>query len=268
MPVPSPSVISHCQDASLSEEGQMNEGITATRLGLRGMPAAAEEIAVARDIALAELTGCRLHIAHISTAGSVELIRRAKDKCIQISCEVTPHHLTLTEERVMGYDTNTKINPPLRTARDIEALIEGLNEGVIDIIATDHAPHTENDKLCEFALAPFGMSGLEMALGSLMGLVHEGKLPLGLLISKLTAAPVGIIGQDFGLLGTLKEGTAADVTIFSPEAEWMVDASQFASKGHNTPLEGSRLKGRVMTTIYGGEIAYKDKSIKVEAASG
>ncbi len=261
-------VISHCQDAALSEDGQMNEGITATRLGLRGIPAAAEEIAVARDIALAELTGCRLHIAHISTAGSVELIRRAKDKGIKITCEVTPHHLTLTEECVMGYDTNAKINPPLRTAGDIEALIKGLNDGVIDIIATDHAPHTDNDKLCEFALAPFGMSGLETALGSLMGLVHDGKLPLGLLISKLTATPAGIIGPDFGRLGTLKEGAAADVTIFDPDREWTVDTNQFASKGRNTPLEGSHLKGRVMAAIYNGKLAYKDASIKTGAANG
>ncbi len=260
-------VISHCQDAALSEDGQMNEGITATRLGLRGIPAAAEEIAVARDIALAELSGCRLHIAHISTASSVELIRRAKDRGIRISCEVTPHHLTLTEERVMGYDTNAKINPPLRTAGDINALINGLNDGVIDIIATDHAPHTENDKLCEFALAPFGMSGLETALGSLMGLVHDGKLPLGLLISKLTTAPAGIIGPDFGRLGTLKEGAAADITIINPDHEWTVDASQFASKGRNTPLAASHLKGRVMATIYNGKLAYKDASIKAGEAN-
>ncbi len=261
-------IISHCQDAALSEDGQMNEGITATRLGLRGIPPAAEEIAVARDIALAELTNCRLHIAHISTAGSVELVHRAKDNGIKITCEVTPHHLTLTEKCVMGYDTNAKINPPLRTARDIEALIKGLNDGVIDIIATDHAPHTENDKLCEFALAPFGMSGLETALGSLMGLVHDGKLPLGLLISKLTTAPAGIIGPGFGLLGTLKEGAAADVTIFNPDAEWTVDTGQFASKGRNTPLAGSRLKGRVMVTIYGGEITPKDASIKAGTVNG
>jgi dihydroorotase len=261
-------IISHCQDTNLTEDGQMNEGITATRLGLRGIPAAAEELAVARDIALAELTNCRLHIAHISTAGSVELIRRAKDKGIRITCEVTPHHLTLTEDRVMGYDTNAKINPPLRIEADIQALIEGLNEGVIDIIATDHAPHTENDKLCEFALAPFGFSNLETALGSLMGLVHDGKLPLGLLISKLTATPAGIIGPDFGRLGTLEEGAAADVTIFSPDAEWTVDTSQFASKGHNTPLEGSHLKGRVMATIYNGKLAYQDTSIKAGATNG
>jgi dihydroorotase len=258
-------VISHCQDAALTEGGQMNEGITATRLGLRGMPAAAEEIAVARDIALADLTDCRLHIAHISTTGSVELIRRAKDKGINITCEVTPHHLILTEERVMGYDTNAKINPPLRTEADIQALIEGLNQGIIDIIATDHAPHTENDKLCEFAMAPFGMSGLETALGSLMALVHDGKLPLCLLISKLTAGPAGIIGRE---LGTLEEGATADVTIFSPEAEWTVDTGEFASKGRNTPLDGSRLKGRVMATIYNGKLAYKDASIKVGAANG
>ncbi|MFH0914723.1 MAG: dihydroorotase, partial [Chloroflexota bacterium] len=156
-------VIDHCEELSLSEGGQMNEGIVATRLGLHGMPAAAEEVMVARDLALAQLTGARLHIAHVSTTGSVELIRRAKEQGIRVTAEVTPHHLTLTEERVMDYNTDAKVNPPLRSKRDIEALIQGLKEGVIDIIATDHAPHTEVDKLCEFALAANGISGLETA---------------------------------------------------------------------------------------------------------
>ena len=153
----------------------MNEGIISTRLGLAGMPAAAEESMVARDIALAELTGARLHIAHVSTAGSVELVRAAKKKGIKVTAEVTPHHLTLTEEKVMGYDTNAKVNPPLRTQKDIQALIQGLKDNMIDAIATDHAPHTEVEKLCEFAYAPFGISILETALGSLMGLVHAGQ---------------------------------------------------------------------------------------------
>ena len=169
-------VIEHCEDKVLAEGGQMNEGIISTRLGLAGMPAAAEESMVARDIALAELTGARLHIAHVSTAGSVELVRAAKRKGIKVTAEVTPHHLTLTEEKVMGYDTNAKVNPPLRTSKDIEALIQGLKDNTIDAIATDHAPHTEVEKLCEFAYAPFGISILETALGMLMGLVHEGKI--------------------------------------------------------------------------------------------
>jgi dihydroorotase len=250
-------IVDHCEDTTLSSGGQTNEGIIATRLGLSGIPAAAEENIVARDLALARLTGARLHIAHISTEGSIELIRRAKDKGIRVTTEVTPHHLTLTEERVLGYNTNAKVNPPLRTKEDIKALIQGLKEGVIDAIATDHAPHTENDKLCEFALAPFGVSGFETALGSLMGLVHDGELDLALLISKLTSEPAKIIGDRFGKLGTLEVGSPADVTIFDPELEWVVDASKFVSKGKNTPFDGEKLKGKVVATIYQGKIVYK-----------
>ena len=257
-------IIDHCEDAELSEDGLMNEGITATRLGLAGIPAAAEEVAVARDIALAQLTGARLHIAHVTTKDSVELIRRAKEKGIRVSAEVTPHHLTLTEEKVIGYDTNAKVSPPLRTKEDIKALIQGLNDGTIDIIATDHAPHTENDKLCEFALAACGISGLETALGSLMSLVHSRQLSLKLLIAKLTSEPARIIGNSYGKLGTLKIGAIADVVVFDAEAEWVVDSRQFASKGRNTPLDGEKLKGRVMATISRGKLVYKDDSISIE----
>ncbi len=245
-------IIDHCEDKALTEGGQMNEGIISTRLGLRGIPSAAEEIMVARDLALAQLTGSRLHIAHVSTEGSVELIRRAKDKGIRVTAEVTPHHLTLTEERVIGYDTNAKVNPPLRTKQDVKALIQGLNDNTIDIIATDHAPHTEADKLCEFDLAPFGISGFETALGSLMGLVHNGEIGLVTLIAKLTDA-ARIIGDRYGRLGTLAIGAPADVTLFDPNLEWVVDTKDFASKGKNTPLAGERLKGRVMATIYQGK---------------
>ena len=257
-------VIDHCEDKALTEGGQMNEGVISTKLGLRGMPSAAEEIAIARDLALAELTGGRLHIAHVTSEGSVELIRRAKEKGIKISTEVTPHHLTLTEERVLDYDTNAKVNPPLRTKRDIKALIQGLNDNTLDIIATDHAPHTEADKLCEFDLAPFGISGFETALGSLMSLVHSGKLELVTLITKLTHEPAKIIGNKYDKLGTLAIGTPADITIFDPNREWVVEPKDFASKGKNTPLAGERLKGRVMATIYGGNLVYKDSSIKVK----
>ena len=255
-------IIDHCEDTVLTEDGQMNEGIISTKLGLRGIPAAAEEIIVARDLALAQLTGGRLHIAHITTEGSVDLIRRAKEKGIGVTAEVTPHHLTLTEEKVIGYDTNAKVNPPLRTERDIKALIEGLKE-VIDIIATDHAPHTEADKLCEFAMASFGISGFETALGCLMGLVHEGQLTLTTLISKLTYEPSKIIGNKFGELGTLAIGASADVTLFDPDMDWIVDIGHFASKGKNTPLAGSMLKGKVMATIFQGKLVYKDDLVKV-----
>jgi dihydroorotase len=188
-------IIDHCEDTALTEGGQMNEGIISTRLGLKGIPNAAEEIMVARDLALAQLTEGRLHIAHVSTEGSVELIRRAKEKGIQVTAEVTPHHLILTEERVTVYDTYTKVNPPLRTKRDTQALIQGLMQNVIDIIATDHAPHSEAEKRCEFALAPFGISGFETALGNLMSLVHNGQLTLATLVSKLTYEPSRILGD-------------------------------------------------------------------------
>ena len=257
-------VIDHCEDTALSENGQMNEGIIATRLGLCGIPAAAEESIVARDLALAELTGARLHIAHTTTEGSVELIRRAREKGIRVTAEVTPHHLTLTEEKVLGYNTNAKVNPPLRTKRDIVALIYGLKEGVIDIIATDHAPHTGNDKLSEFALAPFGISGLETALGSLMSLVHAGELTLAMLIAKLTCGPAEIIGTGHGKLGSLEVEAPAEVTIFDPNREWLVDTSDFASKGKNTPLNGEKLKGKVMATIYQGKFVYKDESLAIK----
>ena len=256
-------IIDHCEDIALTEGGQMNEGIISTRLGFKGIPAAAEEIMVARDLALAQLTGGRLHIAHVSTEGSVELIRRAKEKGIQVTAEVTPHHLTLTEERVTVYDTYTKVNPPLRTKRDTQALIQGLRENVIDIIATDHAPHSEAEKRCEFALAPFGISGFETALGNLMSLVHNGQLTLATLVSKLTCEPSRIIGDKYGELGTLAIGAPADVTIIDPNLEWVVDARAFASKGQNTPLAGSTLKGKVMATIFEGKLVYRDDSIKL-----
>jgi dihydroorotase len=256
-------IIDHCEDTTLTEGGQMNEGAISTRLGLPGMPAVAEEIIVARDLALARLTGARLHIAHVSTEGSVDLIRRAKENGIKVTAEVTPHHLTLTEEKVIGYDTNAKVNPPLRTKQDIQALIQGLKENVIDIIATDHAPHSKVDKLCEFALATFGISGFEIALGSLMSLVHNGELTPATLIAKLTCEPARIIGDKCGKLGTLAIGTLADVTVFDPNMEWVVDTSAFASKGKNTPLAGSTLKGKVVTTISQGKLVYKDDSISL-----
>ena len=272
-------IIDHCEDTSLSEGGMMNEGWVSTRLGLKGIPAAAEDTMVARDIALAELTGGRVHIAHVSTAGSVDLIRRAKDKGIAVTAEVTPHHLTMTDERVMGYgwenkkasplplscyDTNAKVNPPLRTERDLQALVEALKEGVIDAIATDHAPHTDVDKMCEFDLAAFGISGLETALATVFALVHRGEIDLMTLLSKLTFEPAKILRKSE--MGTLKVGAAGDVTIFDLDAEWIVDPSAFASKGKNTPLAGCLLKGKVMATIYGGDISYRDDAMKLETA--
>ena len=262
-------IIEHCEDTELSDGGCMNDGWVSARLGLKGTPKAAEDIIVARDIALAHLTRAKLHVAHVSTEGSVELIRRAKEKGIAVTAEVTPHHLTLTEERVMGsqlekndhltYDTKAKVNPPLRTKEDINALIQGLKDGTIDAIATDHAPHTTVDKMCEFGLAAFGISGLETAFACLMSLVHSNQLDLKTLISKLTSEPAGIIGTRYGELGTLKTGCRADVTLFDPNKEWTVDSRDFASKGKNTPFDGYRFKGRVITTIVAGKVAYRDK---------
>ncbi len=266
-------LIDHCEDPSLAEGGVMNEGWVATRLGLRGIPAAAEEAMVGRDIALAEFTGARLHLAHISTAGSVDLVRRAKEKGIAVTAEVTPHHLTMTEEWVLGrdsmllsYDTNAKVNPPLRTQRDIDALLKGLTEGVIDAIATDHAPHATVDKLCEFDAAAFGISGLETALGSLMSLVHQGRLEMATLVSKLTSEPAAIIEKHSGdsPLGNLGEGAPADITLFDPNLEWRVKGEEFASMGGNTPLEGASLKGKVMATLVGGKLVYRDERLPLD----
>ena len=261
-------IINHCEVRELSRGGSMNEGWTSNRLGIKGIPNSAEEIMVSRDIALAELTGGRLHIAHVSTAGTVELVRQAKEKGLNVTCEVTPHHLTITEETVLGhesdglpfepltpgaYDSNAKVAPPLRARQDVKAMVQGLRDGAIDLIATDHAPHSLVEKQCTFDEAAFGISVLETALGSLMSLVHTGEIPLPLLIEKLTASPARFLSTD---LGTLKAGAPADVTIFDPDAEWVVDTDTFASKGRNTPLDGATLKGRVMATIVAGAVVY------------
>lgn len=259
-------IIDHCEDKALSDNGIINEGQISAKLGLKGIPAAAEEVMVARDLTLAKMTKSRLHIAHVSTKGSVELIRRAKEEGISVTAEVTPHHLTLTEERIAGespnkpFDTNAKVNPPLRTKEDVQALIKGLKDGVIDAIATDHAPHTLADKNCGLELAAFGISGFETALGCLMSLVHQGEISLTQLISKLTCEPVKVIGRN-GEQGTLKAGTPANITILDPDQEWIVDSRNFASKGKNTPYDGYKFKGKVMATIANGKIVYIDDSL-------
>ncbi|UCG84627.1 MAG: dihydroorotase [Dehalococcoidia bacterium] len=247
-------IIDHCEDLALSRDGLMNAGPLAERLGFTGIPAAAEESMVSRDIELAKKTDGRIHIAHVSTAGSVDLIRRAKDDGVHITAEVTPHHLTLTEETVVGYNTYGKVNPPLRTTADTEALALGLMEGVIDAVATDHAPHAAEDKVCDFNRAAFGISGFETALGSLMGLVHGGKIDLIMLISKLTYEPASFLKRPD--LGTLKPGVLADVTVFDPLKEWLVNPDEFTSKGKNTPLVGQVLRGRVVLTIVAGVVIH------------
>ena len=261
-------VIEHCEDTVLTDGGVVNQGAVSTRLGLKGIPAAAEDTMVARNLALAQQTGARLHIAHVSTAGSVDLIRHAKENGVRVTAEVTPHHLTLTEECVVDCGTAAKVNPPLRTSRDIQALIQGLKDNVIDIIATDHAPHTEAEKQLDFTQAPSGISGFETALGILMSLVHGGHLSLPALIARLTCQPARIIGDKYGKIGTLATGAPADITVFDPDKEWLVDTSTFASKGKNTPLAGRVLKGRVMATISQGRLVYIDGSLELEPKQG
>ena len=263
-------IINHCEVPELSAGGVMNEGWVATRLGLKGLPRSAEEAMVARDIALAETTGGRLHVAHASTAGTVELVRQAKERGLKVTCEATPHHLTLTDETVLGrgaaayeplsvsaYDTNAKVAPPLRSRPNVEAMVEGLRDGTVDLIATDHAPHASIEKMCTFDEAANGISVLETALGSLMSLVHSGALTLPTLVDRLTAAPARFLGVG---LGTLRPGAPADVTLFDPAAEWVVDPAAFASRGKNTPLAGATLKGRVAATIAAGRVVHDDQS--------
>jgi dihydroorotase len=242
-------VVDHCEDPALSRGGAMHEGLVSERLGLPGWPAAAEDVMVARDATLAEATGARVHIAHLSTAGSVEIVRAAKRRGVRITAEATPHHLTLTDEWVErgAYDANCKVNPPLRTARDADALIEGLLDGTIDAIATDHAPHALVDKAVEFEQAAFGISNIETAFGSLMSLVHAGRLPFDLVIDKLTSGPCSVFGLDL---------PADDWVVLDPEAEWTVDTAAFRSRGRNSPLHGATFRGRVMLTICRGQIVY------------
>ncbi len=259
------TIIDHCEDTALTAGGVINQGKVSQELGLPGMPATAEETMIERDIKLADETAGSLHIAHVSTAKGVELIRKAKKKHLNVTADVTPHHLTLTEEKVKDSGTMAKVNPPLRTTEDIDALILGLREGTIDCIATDHAPHTEADKPADFAKAAFGISGFETALGVLMGLVREDRLTLPFLIGKLTREPAKILGKRFGKLGGLNINAGADITIFDPDKEWTVDPKAFASKGKNTPWAGSKLKGKVMATIFDGKVVYKDESIVISA---
>ncbi|MBN1177099.1 MAG: dihydroorotase [Dehalococcoidales bacterium] len=255
-------IIDHCENLFLTQGGQINEGVVSLELGLRGIPTDAEELFVKRDIDLARETGGHLHIAHVSTEGSADLIRAAKEEGIHVTAEVTPHHLTLTEDAVLKYKTYAKVNPPLRTKRDTVALLRSLNDGVIDIVATDHAPHTDADKECEFTQAAFGISGFETALGSLAGLIFNSELSLETLVAALTVGPARVLGYE--KLGTLEIGAPADVTIFDLHKEWTVDRSQFISRGRNTPLNGQTLKGKVMATICTGSPAYMDETMKIE----
>ena len=255
-------IMDHCQDKTLDGRGVVNEGVASARLGVEGIPAAAEEITVARDLLLAKLTGGRVHISHVSTGCSVRLIRYARENGVPVSAEVTPHHLTLTEERVVAgmHAADAKMYPPLRTEDDVRCLIEGLGDGVIDAIATDHAPHTLLDKNCRVEQAAFGVSGFETALGCLMGLVHRGEIILATLVSKLTCEPAKIIGKE-NVLGSLRVGCPANVTVLDTDREWVVDRRTFASKGQNTPFDGCQFRGKVVATVVNGRVVYSDDSL-------
>lgn len=248
-------VIEHCEEMSLTRKASMNEGAVATALGLKGWPTVAEDIIVARDIALAELTGGSLHLAHISSAGALRMIRDAKARGLTVTCEITPHHFCLTDEAVRGFDTNTKMNPPLRAQADVDAALEALADGTVDAIATDHAPHHADEKALEFDLAPFGIVGLETAVALACDrLLHPGHVSLTRLIELMAVNPARILRLD---AGDLSEGAVANVTVLDLERTGTVDAATFASKSHNTPFQGRELKGWPAFTIVGGQIVWR-----------
>ncbi|HUF11808.1 MAG TPA: dihydroorotase [Longimicrobiales bacterium] len=251
-------VAAHCEVLALSRQGAMNEGIVSTRLGLTGIPNAAEDVMIARDLLLAELTGGRLHIQHVSTRNGVEMIRRAKDAGIRVTAEATPHHLTLTEDAVDRYRTDAKMNPPLRAAEDRDAVRQGLADGTLDCIATDHAPHHYDEKEQAFDDAPFGIVGLETALGLILThVVDAGILSLPRALERLTIGPARALGLD---AGTLRRGAPADVTVFDPSAEWSVEPKRFRSRSRNTPFAGWPLRGRARITIVGGAAVWDERA--------
>ncbi|MGI9559281.1 MAG: dihydroorotase [Thermodesulfobacteriota bacterium] len=249
-------VISHCEDVSLSRDGVMNEGYISTTMGLKGIPAESEEICVARDITLSRLTGTPLHICHVSTAGSVAVIRQAKKNGIKVTAEATPHHFTLTDKAVEGYNTNAKMNPPLCEEKDVKAIRKGLADGTIDAIATDHAPHSRDEKNVEFDRAPFGIVGLETALPLSLRLVDDGVITLEEMVEKMSTVPAAILKTGGG---TLKVGAPADVVVFDPEKKYTVCSEEFSSKSSNSPFDGWEVKGAVMHTIVAGRVKFTRK---------
>ena len=253
------TIISHCEDLNLSAGGLMNEGYMSTVLGLKGIPRAAEESMVERDIALAREFGSKVHIAHVSTAGSVEIIRRAKDQGVKVTCETAPHYFTLTEGAVEGYNTNAKINPPLRTEEDVKAIVKGLKDGTIDVLATDHAPHLLEEKKVEFKDAASGIVGFETALPLILTeLVDTGVLTLSKAIEKLTCNPAKVLSRK---LGTLKTGYPGNITVIDPKKAVTVNTASFLSKSRNSPYDGWKLKGAAVATIVAGKLVMKDGSI-------
>lgn len=248
-------IMDHCQDYALTTDAVMHEGYWSMTLGLRGWPAIAEELIVSRNCILAELCDWKIHMQHLSSAGSVRILREARQRGVRVSGEVCPHHITLTDESLKGYDTNFKMNPPLRTQKDIDALLQGIADGVVDILASDHAPHCSFEKEVEFDDAPFGIVGLETELGLfIQSLVHGKVISLPKMIAMLTSNPAQLLNLDRGTLG---EGRPGDVTIIDPDAEWTVDTKEFASRSKNTPYQGWKLKGRATATIVAGKIAWQ-----------
>ena len=251
-------VISHCEDLDLSNKGVMHEGSISTRLGLRGIPAASEEIMVVREILLAKLTGYPVHISHVSTEGSVKFIKQAKEEGIPVTAETAPHYFSLDHTAVIDFDSNAKMYPPLREPKDVEALKRGLSEGVIDVIATDHAPHSALEKDVEFDKAAFGIIGLETALPLTLALVREGVMDLPMAIAKLSYNPASILNIKGGII---EEGKEADLTIIDPNREYVIKRDSFRSKGHNSPFIGFRMKGEAVITMVGGRVVWKSDEL-------
>jgi dihydroorotase len=249
------TVIDHCEDLNLSAGGDMHEGAESVRLGLRGIPSASEDVMVARDLLLSELTGARFHVAHLSTQRSMAMVAFAKSRGLSVTCEVTPHHFAITDQELETYDSNYKMKPPLRCQHDADAVIEGIVSGVVDAIATDHAPHAGSEKMQEFERCPFGITGLETALGlSLDVLVHSGRIPLMRLVELFTTGPASVLRMD---RGTLAPGAPADITIFDLTTQWTYDVQQSFSKSRNSPFGGRRFRGGPLATIVDGEIVWK-----------
>ena len=248
-------VIDHCEDLNLSAGGDMHEGRESVRLGLRGIPSASEDVMVARDLLLAELTGARFHVAHLSTTNAAGMVAFAKTRGLKVSCEVTPHHFAITDEEVATYDSNYKMKPPLRCKHDVQAVIEAVASGVVDAIATDHAPHAGDEKMQEFERCPFGITGLETALGlSLSELVHPGHITVNRMVELFTTGPAGILKLN---RGTLSPGAPADITVFDTTTEWTYDVQESFSKSRNSPFSGRRFRGGPLATIVGGKIVWK-----------
>jgi len=248
-------VISHAEELSLAADGVMNEGAVSRDLGLKGIPWAAEDTAIARDVCLAEFTGAPVHIAHVSTRGAVRIIRDAKTRGVKVTCETAPHYFSLTEDAVRSRKANAKMNPPLREAADVAAIKAGLADGTIDAIATDHAPHRSDEKDVEFSRALNGIIGLETSLPLSLGLVRDGILGISTMVEKMSLNPAKILGID---RGTLKPGAIADITLIDPDLEWVVDAEKLASKSKNSPWLGQTMQGKAVYTIVGGRIVFKN----------